>query len=348
MVSGRRKRNSINFIHHLLPLPSLPDELVPGLFTTPTFSQFIIPRLRQIFTVHDTQIRMILLEHFHKFMSLFPEHELSGCVLPQLLLGIKDTNDHLVAMTLRCLADLVPILGASIVIGKNRNRIFADGRPQRVAADHNPLTRHWPEARSITPVMMEVSSSEVELCQQSFADVSAEHLMPVRLAPDGGEDVGEGVQRVMDGGAGGVVGVIGEVGEEDQWSDWDNEEEESHATAVVSSSLIVEESVIVRPPTEVAAQRNHSVADNLNELDIQVKVARETDEMDFFKDMEPVIVKREVDLFAAAAAEKEAQGPTEDSLRGEGAKSRLTIQVATAAEGDAEEGQGGWGDSDWE
>lgn len=59
------------------------DELVPGLFTIPTFTQFIIPKLSQIFTVHDTQIRMILLEHFHKFMSLFPEHQLKGTVLQQ-------------------------------------------------------------------------------------------------------------------------------------------------------------------------------------------------------------------------------------------------------------------------
>lgn len=47
----------------------------------------------------------------------------------QLLLGIKDTDDTLVSMTLYCLADLVPILGASTVISAKRCKLFTDGRP---------------------------------------------------------------------------------------------------------------------------------------------------------------------------------------------------------------------------
>jgi len=34
-----------------------------------------------------------------------------------------------VADTLRTLADLVPVLGAAIVIGRDRVKLFADGRP---------------------------------------------------------------------------------------------------------------------------------------------------------------------------------------------------------------------------
>ena len=59
---------------------------MPGIFTIPIFTQFLIPKLKQIFTVHDVQIRMILLEHFHKFMSLFAEDELKGSILPQVLI----------------------------------------------------------------------------------------------------------------------------------------------------------------------------------------------------------------------------------------------------------------------
>jgi hypothetical protein len=53
-------------------------------------------------------------------------------VLPQLLLGIRDSNDTLVADSLRALADVVPLLGASKVIGKNRRKLFANGYPGKV------------------------------------------------------------------------------------------------------------------------------------------------------------------------------------------------------------------------
>lgn len=45
------------------------------------------------------------------------------------MLGIRDTNEELVAATLHTLADLVPILGASVVIGNGCSKLFADGRP---------------------------------------------------------------------------------------------------------------------------------------------------------------------------------------------------------------------------
>lgn len=45
-------------------------------------------------------------------------------------MGIKDTNDHIVSVTLHVLADLVPMLGAATVIGGNRGKLFTDGRPK--------------------------------------------------------------------------------------------------------------------------------------------------------------------------------------------------------------------------
>lgn len=79
----------------------------------------VSPKIKQLFLVRDVQIRLILLDYFGAYMDYFDSREiLSNHILPQLLLGIKDTNDQLVAATLRCLADLVPVLGSSVVIGK--------------------------------------------------------------------------------------------------------------------------------------------------------------------------------------------------------------------------------------
>lgn len=126
---------------HLLPTLLKPQTILEDdeetssdefVFTTPAFMKYIVPKLKKVFCVLDIQIRLILLEHFHLYVNTFTREELADEILPQLLLGIKDTNDLLVTKTLLCLADLVSILGANLVIGKNRTKIFADGRPQQV------------------------------------------------------------------------------------------------------------------------------------------------------------------------------------------------------------------------
>lgn len=308
--------------------------------------QFVIPKLKQIFMVHDAQIRMILLEHFHKFMSVFAEEDLRTVILPQLLLGIKDTNDHLVSMTLRCLADLVPILGASVVIGRNRNKIFSDGRPQRMAGDNNPLTRHWPEARSITPVMMG-AENDMDLCQQSFADISTENLMPVRLAPDGGEDVAGKTTIVDSAISPSHNSPEGDVEDVDQWSDWDSEDDRvgteseerpNEVKSLSATGALTTVGANIPSLVGTVTSSTTAVVDNLNVLDIQVKAMKNDDEMDFFKDMEPVIVKQELGLLAM---------PTPVVDDGVDTVNRLAIQAVTLPDG---EGEGSvWGaDEDWD
>ncbi|XP_018795176.1 PREDICTED: protein-associating with the carboxyl-terminal domain of ezrin [Bactrocera latifrons] len=169
-----------------------------ALFSNHTYQRHIMPHIKKMFRLRDAQIRLILLEYFMEFVRLLSKDELLECILPYLLEGMNDTNDVLVAKTLRCMADLVPILGATTVIGGNRTRIFSDGRPQAAVSD---ATTHWVEPRSITPVLgnnidymvsdsplpdhVDLSSSFTSLPQVELS----EHLdMPARLSPDGGED----------------------------------------------------------------------------------------------------------------------------------------------------------------
>uniref|UniRef100_A0A6B2EGV2 Protein kinase domain-containing protein n=1 Tax=Phlebotomus kandelakii TaxID=1109342 RepID=A0A6B2EGV2_9DIPT len=283
------------------------DDIVPGVFSTGTFVKFIIPKLKQVFCVHDVQIRLILLEHFHKFMSLFSEEDLTGLILPQLLLGIKDTNDILVSMTLRCLADLVAILGATVVIGKNRSRLFADGRPQRVP--EAPM-HHWGEPRSISPVIESAGQFSAhnmvirdhDVSRTSFADISNENLLSERLSPDGGE---AGEVRVKD---------------DDQWSDWDGENAKTP------------------DPTTENDHANDSqeptIENDIEKLDVRIKKKRKSnteEEVDFFKDMEPVIAKTQV----LVIGEEPSKGNSSSTSR---------LQ-ANLSENVTEEG---WDESDWE
>jgi SCY1-like protein 3 len=71
-----------------------------------------------------------LLKHFCHYRHGFSVDQLQHHILPELLVGIKDNDDILVASTLRALADLVPVLGAATVIGGKRGKLFTDGRPK--------------------------------------------------------------------------------------------------------------------------------------------------------------------------------------------------------------------------
>ena len=93
------------------------------------FQEHVVPQLRTMFLVPDTQVRLTLLRHFPNYCRAVDRDTLIDDILPALLLGLKDTNSQLVSATLRALADLVPILGPEVVVGSNRTKIFSDGSP---------------------------------------------------------------------------------------------------------------------------------------------------------------------------------------------------------------------------
>lgn len=228
----------------------------------------------QIFAVRDAQIRLILLEYFVDYMNFFTLDELTDQLLPQLLVGIKDTNDILVASTLHCLAELVPILGSAVVVGRNRGRYFADGRPQSMS---QPTTTndHWMEHRSITPVMNSVKyTSNSPLLDP--ADLSESYVSTtVNLVPmrdGGGEDVKSSSE---------VLEL-----DDDNWSDWEGE------SKMVTGNLRPS----IGSTVDAVHHREHTFVD-VKELDIKTK-RRNSEEIDFFKDMEPVIHRTNVLLIA--------------------------------------------------
>ncbi|GFS23073.1 protein-associating with the carboxyl-terminal domain of ezrin-like, partial [Elysia marginata] len=105
-----------------------------GLLSEDLFRQYVIPQLYNIFHVHDCHIRLVLLQHFSQYVHLFSRQQLDDDIFLQILLGVRDSDDRVVAASLRALADLVPIMGGDVVVGAARKPFFFHGLPKQVSA----------------------------------------------------------------------------------------------------------------------------------------------------------------------------------------------------------------------
>nr|XP_018906398.1 PREDICTED: protein-associating with the carboxyl-terminal domain of ezrin [Bemisia tabaci] len=245
---------------HLLTPRS--DEYPESLFSDSVFSKFIVPKLLSIFCVRDSQVRLILLKYFKLFCSSFTQQQLQLQILPELLLGIKDTSDELVCATLHALADLVPVLGSAVVIGGKRSRIFADGRPKL-----------WKE-----PEKDHESSKKSLESDLVSSEIITELMLHERPSPDGGEDLIQESQNCNSNSS----HLLQESNDDDneQWIDWESPQEKESSVGVVEKPRIAKKDSI----------------DEIKSLGIFVKPKEvKPDEIDaLFQDMEPVISKTPV------------------------------------------------------
>ncbi|XP_038208902.1 protein-associating with the carboxyl-terminal domain of ezrin [Zerene cesonia] len=292
-----------------------------GFFTLGVFKEHLKPRIIQLFSVRDGQIRMLLLAHFSKYVHVFSHDELSQHILPELLLGIKDTDDALVSATLVCLSELVPILGADTVVGGKRSRLFTDGRPNSNAkvlslvknGKANLIETHV-QAKSLQDFQCSES-----IYTQNIATSVFEQALPLneRPSPVGSESMDIEIIPVK-------PTYQAAVESEDDWDDWDNSnhklriedpgnshidgtlleaitlpqtsdkklsqefiETESHAEGSLEHSILLQ---------KAALEAKKNIID-ISELDIKNKIDQSkkgSDEFDFFADMTPVIEKQKV------------------------------------------------------
>lgn len=311
----------------------LPYILVPkregngGLFSEEIFRKYISPKLLKIFCVRDAQIRFLVLAYFPHFLSCFTKEELQLHILPELLVGIKDTNNDLVAATLRTLADLVLVLGAETVIGGKRAKLFNDGRPKSHSTSRKVSRTirqeiSEPEAVTASIDQLSITSSMVELIQN-------QNELPERPRPDGeeGETSTDEIEETIDE-------------DVENWEDWDNENVETDPVAQVDNTENIveqevpplEQSLIIQSEmtkTQTSYKKPKKILD-ITELDIknQTKIVMEENEVDFFQDMEPVIEAK-----SKFVIDKKDD---RDNL----ISSKLSVNVEEANED-------GWGD-DWE
>lgn len=246
-------------------------------------------------------------------------------------MGIKDTNDELVALTLRSLAELVPLLGSATVIGGKRAKLFTDGRPVVHITKTFKQKNHTLSVKSSTSP---ISNSTPEPTNISL-------VLPERPQPDG-EEVDTSTDEVE------------QSADEDleTWEDWDanessavNNSEQILSTSTseitVTTSLSATEPDLLQGSSVSSgtyeAHRKISLPD-ITELDIknQRNSAKYDEEVDFFQDMEPVIECKPRFTFADGNGSNESH-PEVETVK----KLSLNVDVEETTED-------GWGEEEWD
>nr|XP_023660420.1 protein-associating with the carboxyl-terminal domain of ezrin isoform X1 [Paramormyrops kingsleyae]XP_023660421.1 protein-associating with the carboxyl-terminal domain of ezrin isoform X1 [Paramormyrops kingsleyae] len=195
------------------------------------YRKYVIPQLLKLFKANEEHVRTVLLCHIGLFAEFFSHEDLKNQILPQILLGMRDTNDSLVAMTLQSLAVLVPLLGAEVVVGGERTKVFKRTTPNftksaEVTPDCSPIHISLQPQIAQPPKILNVfprPSGSNELVLENIESLrskekSAEQMTTKSAITLNGFPKGPQAYNLEE--------PVGRVQSAEEWPDWSDAEED--------------------------------------------------------------------------------------------------------------------------
>ncbi|OTF72617.1 Protein kinase-like protein [Euroglyphus maynei] len=262
-----------------------------------SFRDGIIPHIIKLYCVHDYKIRMLLLKYLPHYGSCISKTCLKKILLPQILLGIKDSDKELVALTFRAVASLIDLFGVRDVLGgSNRIKYFTTG----VAGDDENSNRSMVKLLDDNISERRNSYSSTKSSSLFDDDRKLDSVIFERSSPDGGETVVEISHSSLNGNdndksvANKFPSLITTIDSEytnddhdDEWPVWEPNEQPISTNNINNDDNKTTSKISKKIDSSIKLKENFKTFD-IKEIDFnQVHHSKEIDNL--FMDMAPVL-----------------------------------------------------------